>query len=117
MAADFEIPTQAVAVADGSGLATATVTFQAPNVGPRGLKIVSIALKVTPSPPIPIATVYRGVVSDFNIMDRKSAGDRGTFNGTEDVLYMGQLLIVQWTSAAIGALCTATLRGSAVAPR
>jgi hypothetical protein len=101
--------------ANGSGLAT--ITFQAPNVGPRGLAITSIALLVTGSTTIPQCTAYRNVVAAQNVLARKTAGDRGTFVGQDDVLYMGQQLVLVWTGATPGASCTATLRGYAVAPR
>lgn len=98
------------AVANGAGVAT--VTFQAPNVGQRGLQVVSIALLVTGSTTIPECIAYRNVISAASVWARKTAGDRGTFIGQDDVLYMGQQLVLNWTGATPGAVCSATLRGS-----
>lgn len=106
--ASYELTDTQVANAQG----TATITFQAPNVGPRGLQIASIALLVTGTTAIPQCIAYRNVVADQNVLARKTAGDRGTFIGTDDVLYMGQQLVLVWTGATPGARCTATLRGS-----
>lgn len=106
--ASYEL-TQTV-TADGTG--AASVTFQAPNVGPRGLQVVSIALLVSPSPPIPQCIAYRDVITPSNVLARKTAGDRGTFVGQQDVLYMGQRIVLVWTGCTPGASCTATLRGA-----
>jgi len=104
-------PYEQTASAVASGAGVAVVIFQAPNVGPRGLQIISIALFVTVSPPIPQCTAYRGLIQPAAAMATKRAGDRGTFIGTDDVLFMGQQLVLQWTGAAPGATCSATLRG------
>lgn len=110
MAAGANIAVPAQAVADGTG--TATVTFQAPSGTPMtGFLVVSIALRVTPSPPLPICRVYRDVVSPGTLLTSKTAGDRGSFSGEDDVLYPGQALVLQWSGAAPGALCQANLRG------
>lgn len=108
-AASYEL--RGTTVANGAG--TATLTLQAPNVGPRGLLVVSIALLVTPSPPIPKCIAYKNIIAAQQILASKTAGDRGTFVGQEDVLFMGEQLILQWTGAAAAASCTAVLRGRA----
>lgn len=99
------------ATATASGAGTASVTFQAPNVGARGLRIVSVALTVTPSTQIPQAAAYRDQATPPNLLARKLNGAAGTFIGEGDVLYMGQRLVIVWTGASSGASCTATLRG------
>lgn len=102
--------TSATQVADASG--NAAVRFQAPNVGPRGLLVVSIALLVTPSTGrIPTCAVYRDDPTPPNLLARRLNGSSGTFVGESDVLYMGQALVVVWSGATPGASCSATLRG------
>lgn len=108
MSATYEQSGTATANAQG----VAVVIFQAPNVGPRGLRISTIALNVQGSTLIPRCTAYRDVISQATTLAIKTAGDRGTFIGTDDVLYMGQQLVLQWTGATPGATCAATLRGS-----
>lgn len=105
-AANTEVTAQAIA--DSSGVASATL--QAPQTR-RGLQVASIGLLVSPTPPIPLATVYRDQVQASNVLTSKTAGDRGSFIGTDDVLYAGQRYVVQWTGCVAGAVCTATLRG------
>jgi hypothetical protein len=100
---------QQTAIANASGVATIQ-GFQA-GAGRRGLNIASVALDVDPSPPIPQAAVYKGAVVPGSLLASKTAGDRGTFSGQDDVLWPGELLIVQWTGCASGAVCTAILRG------
>lgn len=100
---------QQSAVAGANGIATIQ-GFQAGS-GRRGLEIVSIALTVTPSPPIPKASAYKSAIVPGSLLASKTAGDRGTFTGQSDVLYSGELLLVQWVGCSVGAVCTAVLRG------
>ena len=73
---------------------------------------MSIALIVSGSSKIPRCTAYRDIVTPSNVLARKTAGDRGTFVGQQDVLYMGQRLVLLWEGCTVGASCTATLRGA-----
>lgn len=110
MAAGANITIPGQATADASG--TATVVFQAPSgTSMLGFVVTSIALRVTPSPPLPLCRVYRDVVSPGTLLTSKTAGDRGSFSGEDDVLFPGQSLVLQWTGCAVGALCQANLRG------
>lgn len=101
---------QQSAIANAQGVAT-IVGFQA-GTGRRALDIVSIALTVTPSPPIPKASVYKSAVTPGSLLSSKTAGDRGSFSGQRDLLWPGELLIVQWVGCSVGAVCTAVLRGA-----
>ena len=108
MSESASLAQQQTAVANASGVAT-IAGFQASSN--RGLDITSIALTVVPSPPIPKCSVYKGAVVPGSLLASKTAGDRGTFTGQKDVLYSGELLVVQWTGCAVGAVCTAVMRG------
>lgn len=103
---DFEVTVNAVANASG----IATVPINGPGVG--YVEVDSIALFVTPSPPVPQCNVYAGTGAVGRALSNRRAGDRGSFKGTNDRLYAGQMYTVQWTGAAIGATCTAVLRGT-----
>lgn len=96
------------ATADGTG--TASVAF--PSVGYGSLLVVSIAILVTPSSPLPTATVYRNTIDPSAIVDTRINGASGTFVGDDtDELYPGSFYIVRWTGAAAGAVCAAVMRG------
>lgn len=102
----IEVPAQATA--DGSG--TATVVLRAPTTSP--FRISSVSLNVTPGVPIPKATAYRNVISPSTVAAARRAGDIGSLIGDpDDVLFSGQSLIVQWTGCAVGATCSAVMRG------
>lgn len=100
-----EVSGTATAAADG----TAAVVLNAP---PGVTTIESVALIVTGSTALPVATMYDGsVVSAGRIMATIRAGDRGTFRGTGDQIRGGQQVTIGWTGATVGAICRAVLRG------
>lgn len=108
------IPYSGSSTADGTG--AASVVFNGP---PSGfIELSSIAVEVTPSTPIPTATLYEGsIFAPGRIMAILRAGDRGTFRGDDgDRLNAGQQITVVWAGAAAGAVCRAVLRGRTVQP-
>ena len=99
---------QQSATANAQGVAT-IAGFQAGTR--RSLEVTSIALTVVPSPPIPKASAYKGAPNPGSLLTSKTAGDRGSLIGQKDVLYSGELLVIQWVGCSVGAVCTAVLRG------
>lgn len=92
--------------ADAGG--TATLTFQA-GAGVRALNVSGVVLNVTPAVPRPRCDIYVGLgVGAAKLVGSKRAGDSGTMRGAERV-GASELLIVQWTGAAPGAVCTANV--------
>lgn len=106
----YEAVGNAVVGADG----IANIIFQCPGPPMRRLSIDSIAILCTNSAALPTCTVYDGFVAVAGrVRDSTHIGDRNTFTGTNDVLFAGQAILVQWTAATPGANANAVLRGVA----
>lgn len=105
------------ATANALGVATLQIAGPA-----RGyIAVDSIAITVSnagglPATPRPQCQLYEGPTAAGLAMATLRAGDKGTFRSTNDKLDAGRIWTVQWTGAAVGALCTAVLRGTAYQP-
>lgn len=104
------------ATADGAG--RAVVAFNVP-AGMRRMAIGSVALTVVPATPRPKCTAYIGLdtragsVNASRTLSSRLNGSSGSFDGQGDVVPLSSALIIEWTGATAGAICTASLYAEA----
>lgn len=98
-------PVRATVGADG----TATVSFQ---VQTGDAIVTGISVQVSTAVLESVATLYRNSIAATNRIDGTQAGSSGDATFDRIPLIRGQLLIVQWTGADVGATATATFSGT-----
>jgi hypothetical protein len=101
------IPSQVVLDANGSG----TVAFQ-PNG--NNARITTLFVKVSTSVKQAAVTIYKGQVSDTNIVGNTNSGSTGAPAFGNIDLFDGETLYVVWTGGDVGATATATFVGQTI---
>jgi hypothetical protein len=93
--------------ASGSG----QVSFQANG---NNARITNLYVKVSTTVNQATCTIYKGTVSDSNVISSTNSGSSGSsFTGAID-LFDGETCFVVWTGGDVGATATATFVGNAV---
>jgi hypothetical protein len=101
------IPSQVVLDGTGAG----TVSFQ-PNG--NNARITTLFVKVATSVKQAVVTIYKGQVSDSNIVGNTNSGSTGAPAFGNIDLFDGETLYVVWTGGDAGATATATFVGQTI---